>query len=122
MSKCENCIHYKACEDWTYLVSADVNFPYECDGDTKPCELYKDKSLFVELPCAFGEKLYIPVIGTDVVIDTKLIAIGVDEDGDVVYNPYEYSADTFGISGGEIGKTVFLTKEEAERKLKEVGE
>ena len=51
MSKCENCIHYDACEDWANIDNLNkLCFPFECEGDTKPCEFYKDKSLFVEVP------------------------------------------------------------------------
>ena len=123
MSKCEckECIHEKVCLHRTNI-QTDTYAYMGVKYDTENCPHYKDKFLFVELPCAFGKKLYIPVIGTDVVINTKLLAIGIDEDGDVVYNPNEYPADTFSISGGEIGKTVFLDRAEAERKLREVGE
>lgn len=40
MSKCEcrDCIHYEACQLW-------------CKGYAESCDTYKDKSLFVELPC-----------------------------------------------------------------------
>jgi hypothetical protein len=47
------------------------------------------------------------------------MAIGSDEDGDLVLNPHEYPNEVFCVSGVNIGKTVFLTKEEAEAKLKE---
>ena len=57
MSKCENCIHYKACEDWVDNLLERHIFPYECEGDEKPCEFYKDKSFFVELPCKVGDKV-----------------------------------------------------------------
>lgn len=51
MSKCENCIHYDACEDWANIDNLNkLCFPFECEGDIKPCEFFKDKSLFVELP------------------------------------------------------------------------
>lgn len=92
-------------------------------SDKLECGHYKDKSLCVELPCKFGEKNYVVPSRTHIPkpLKTKLLAIGIDDDGDIVYNPNEYPEGVFGVSGGILGKTVFLTKEEAERKL-EVGE
>lgn len=69
-----------------------------------------------------GHKVYCPVKGTAAVIETKVYGIGIDEDGDMVINPNEYPEDAFSISGGEIGKTVFLTREEAERALRKEDE
>ena len=63
-------------------------------------------------------KVYIPVKNTTVVYETKVYGIGVDEDGEMVINPEEYPEEVFGISGYNIGKTVFLTREEAEQALK----
>lgn len=62
-------------------------------------------------------KIYYPVKGTTVVYETKVYGIGVDEDGDIVINPTEYPEKVIEMRG--VGKTVFLTKEEAERALAE---
>ena len=111
MSKCENCIHDAIC-------SADAYFK-SIDGCEKYCLHYKDKSLFVELPCKVGDVLHwssrgkpcpyrvlkIECRGKDVIIVTKSL----------------YSGGTVKFYGREIGKIVFLTKEEAEKKLKEMG-
>lgn len=70
-------------------------------------------------PCKFGDMMYVPIEKTSFVLKTKVLAIGVDEDGDFVINPHEYPDDVFCVSGVNIGKTVFLTKEEAEKVLKE---
>ena len=63
------------------------------------------------------QKVYIPVKGTTVVYDTKVYGIGIDEDGDMVINPKEYPEDVISINGFNIGKTVFLTREDAEKAL-----
>ena len=68
-------------------------------------------------PCKVGDTVYIPVSNT--ILHTKVFAFGVDEDGNKVINPKEYPEGVFCVVGCEIGKTVFLTKEEAEAKLKE---
>ena len=70
--------------------------------------------------CKVGDTVYIPIEKTSCVFETKILAIGIDEDGDFVLNPHEYPDDVFCVNGANIGKTVFLTKEEAEEKLKEL--
>ena len=44
MNKCENCIHYDACKK----ISDVHGLAF---GSSPFCDHYKDKSLFVELPC-----------------------------------------------------------------------
>ena len=67
-------------------------------------------------------KIYIPVGGTTVVYETKVYGIGIDEDGDTVINPKEYPEEVITINGYNLGKTVFLSREEAEKALKERSE
>ena len=62
-------------------------------------------------------KIYYPVKGTNVVYETKVYGIGVDEDGDMVINPTAYPEKVIEMRG--VSKTVFLTREEAERALAE---
>lgn len=75
----------------------------------------------VVLPCKFdgSQKVYYPVAKTNVIYETRVWALGVDEDGDMVINPIEYNAKAFSMSGVEFGKTVFLSRSEAENALKE---
>ena len=65
-------------------------------------------------------KIYYPVKGTTIVYETKVYGIGVDEDGDIVINPTEYPEKVIEMRG--VGKTVFLTREEAEKALVERSE
>lgn len=78
----------------------------------------------VVLPCKFdgSQKVYYPVAKTSVIYETRVWALGVDEDGDMVINPEEYTdkVKAFSMRGVEFGKTVFFTKEEAEAKLREM--
>lgn len=71
-------------------------------------------------PAPFGSKVYIPVIGANQILNTEVCGFGIDEDGYFVINPDEYPKGVFGINGYIIGKTVFLTKEEAEKALAEM--
>ena len=128
MSKCENCIHDKACHLWLkgYAVS---------------CDNFKDKSLFVELPCKVGDTVFaisesrieecrcdeICIYGNEKIIMTEhtcdydckgcpFSSWGQDYSGEHScqgeYGVYSFKFEDF-------GKTVFLTEEEAEAKLKE---
>lgn len=111
---CKKCIHYVVCE--AHLKLNDI--PLEL------CGLFKDKSRFIELPCNVGDTVYefykpvnqiIPYEIEDVHIDkeqTRYFATAFDID----YNKY---LDEIDFNEDEIGKTVFLTKEEAEKALKE---
>ena len=75
----------------------------------------------VVLPCKVdgSQKVYYPVAKTRVIYETRVWALGVDEDGDMVINPIEYNAKDFSISGVEFGKNVFLSIAEAENAIKE---
>jgi hypothetical protein len=66
------------------------------------------------------QKVYIPVGRTTSIFDTKVYGIGVDDEGDLVINPKKYPEDVICINGYNLGETVFLTKSEAEQKLKEM--
>lgn len=108
MSKCEckNCIHIGVC-----LFTKD-----------KICKHFKAKSLFVELPCEWGKDIYTIVKGRKNPLKTKLFAVGVTDEGDIIYNPFEYPKGVFSINGVILGENTFSTKESAEAKLKEIRE
>ncbi len=114
------------------MVEADAYDGYECklctdDHSCFRCYFTKLADHLIENgvivpPIKLGsrQKVYIPVKYTTVIYDTKVYGIGVDEEGDFVINPKEYPEDVICINGYNIGKTVFLTKAEAEQKLKEM--
>jgi len=100
---CKNCLHYQMC-----VYSGD-----------KSCPCFTARSEWVHLPCEAGDTLYeitsrntiseyevtaIRIELFNVFIDWKLIQGFVDR----------YISD---MPAGEIGKTVFLTREEAEKAL-----
>ena len=127
MSKCEckECVHEKVCK-------------YEVVHSTKGCDHFKDKSLCVELPCKVGDKVYVDektwgwmltsyehcfirskcfLIGevVSIIKTRKQLLIKIRISGS---NRYIYRHKRYPVSA--IGKTVFLDRAEAERKL-EVG-
>lgn len=93
MANCDNCLSIDVCDSYARIKR----------GLTGKCEHFKDRTRFVELPCKIGEELYRikNVRGKKIVTETQL------------------NQNTFWriVFGGEFGKTVFLTREEAERAL-----
>lgn len=120
---CKDCIHYDVCG------YRNIENPKECNETIsdlndieKLCESFKDKSLYIELPCKVGDTVYEP---TRRGINTyKIVRINISKHG----RTFEWECvDGFytsliGFVDYEIGETVFLTKEKAEAKLKELKE
>lgn len=80
----------------------------------------EDQGLLVRLPCKVGDTVYVPT--RVLVSEFKITAIFCDIQGTYFYwlfycGIYER---TNGFSERDIGKTVFLTREEAEKKLEEM--
>lgn len=73
------------------------------------------------LPCKVdgSQKVYYPVAKTSLIYETRVWALGVDGDGNMVINPIKYNKKAVSMIGVEFGKTVFLSREEAENVLKE---
>lgn len=92
MASCKECLCFDVCSI------------AEIMGENFCCPDCKDHNRFVELPCNVGEELYRikTVSGKKIITETQL------------------NQNTFWriVFGGEYGKTVFLTREEAERSLK----
>lgn len=110
MANCTDCIHYDShcCEP-----------PYGAD-----CDGFKDKSLYIKLPCKVGDTVYFDAVGYH---DTAEIdGIHIDNQG-ILYTWVQYDVgvdlielwDEGDFNIEDIGKTVFLTREEAEKALKE---
>lgn len=107
--KCENCLHYGVC---TFAKQHET---------VDKCPDFADKDLYVKLPCKLNlpEELYKYMFGDDlqaVVVKRKVVKI--TGYGFILKHPidgreWEYTYD-------RIGKTVFLTREDAEKKLEEL--
>ena len=117
VSKCENCIHYDVCE-----MFGNVRYREE-----HSCRCFKAKSLFVELPCKVGITLYFlynrphadkPDL-TPKIYETTAWYFDVDEKGISILPRFvlEYNSEFH----YRLNKNVFLDREEAEKKLKEMG-
>lgn len=115
MSKqCKDCVHYNVCEEW-----ADrTNHAYYQYGSY--CEHFKDKSRIVEIPCDVGDWLYLPCCGEIIelqVFEIQIKHIFVDYNTGVIKNIIALNENgaSMELKFKDIGKTVFLTREEAEK-------
>ncbi len=118
---CKDCVHYELCFDYTHLKHSK-NLP---DNREDVCEHFKNKASFVEVPCKVGDTVYKVVNDKRVKSPYECKVVG------FWYSEYEscnslhlvrYVNDVFNCSFSvpftDFGKTVFLTKEDAEKKLR----
>lgn len=103
MAKCKDCIHNKACR--SFLVVSHSKTELDAIANVEHaslCKNFKDKSLIIELPCRVGDVLWqhSPITGEPISFKVP--------DMHWILNNVE-----------EFGQTVFLTREDAERALKE---
>ena len=106
-----------------------------CDDieyDCSKCELEKvleklatyedleEQGLLVRLPCKVGDMVYVPT--RNFISELRIVMISVDMHG--TYFRWMLNSGIYpnldGFSGNKLGKTVFLTREEAEKKLEEL--
>ena len=126
MATCKDCLHYDVCkalEDQVPMI------------DARQCGCYKDKSRFIELPCKVGDVVY----WLDTFVDDETCA-ECENYYDGGMGAYSLCKKTCDVSRctecieivetvanedfilrhfNVFGKTVFLTREEAEKVLKE---
>ena len=99
---CKDCVHYEVC----YLIE---HYGADIEG-VEDCTKFKPKSSFVELPCEVGQTVY----------RVRRFKCDVDGYGMRWYEDWGIETNSFHLGMlYEIGKTVFLSKEEAENALKE---
>lgn len=111
MKACKDCIHYGFCSDekMTAIQSLGLDF------------CFKDKSKFVELPCCVGDTVWYIGWREDVLkCRVSMLQQKADKSWKVRISPP--NSGVFDITLDEFGKRVFLTKEEAEKKLEEQNE
>lgn len=105
MAKCENCYHAGVCLH-------RINYEdYDCE-----CANYKDKSLIVELPCNVSDIVY-EVDGEIYELKIKKVIVS---KSNIEFECFDIdSIDDSKFCLNDIGKTILLTREEAERALEE---
>ena len=116
MSTCKDCLHFDVCEavrgrpdlvGKNSLRIAEKHCPYNS---------FSDKSEWVHLPCKVGDVVYCyePCFGSDHTPKLKVVENEIVE--------LKTIATVFGLNFDvkSIGKTIFLTREEAEKALSEM--
>ena len=118
MASCKDCMHEEVCS----IFSSDLNE----DGAEK-CVCFKDRNRFVELPCKVGDTMYILTNDSPTGIEEsqvkKIELIKMQSKTKIrltvpcVYDDWGSAQWEIGVN--DFGKTAFLTREEAEKALKE---
>lgn len=121
-NKCENCIHYDVCLHRANI-QTDTYAYMGVKYDTENCNNYKDKSLCVELPCKVGDTVYISDFAEVMeafVSNIKMFYNYLTKEIESVVDLRIIGNFSIHKNFKDFGKTVFLTEEEAEAKLKEM--
>lgn len=119
---CKDCVHYDVCktrDGQTEFYGLDV----DCNNVEELCEHFKPKSRYVELPCEVGQKIWF-VQSTNWQQTEWEVAEGkvsmlqqkVDKSWKVRIS---HNSSVWDITVDKIGTEYFLTREEAEKALKE---
>lgn len=128
MASCKECLCYDVCEA---RIAADENYPERNYTENNNCSNFKDRNRFVELPCKVGNAVYETVFNRDKTfshINThKVVGIHLGDFPDLRgHKRQEYLVTHCKMMNllsriplNKLGKTVFLTKEEAEKALEE---
>lgn len=102
MARCKDCVHVDVC--FTVL-------------DSMQCQHFKDRSRFVELPCAVGDTVYIS--GKEIFCDEiNEISIEKFSDGLICFRAYCKELK-ISLDFKDFGTIAFLTREEAKQASKE---
>ena len=82
----------------------------------------EEQGLLVRLPCKIGDTVYVPT--RNFISELRITLVSVDTNDMAMYFSWLLNSGIYpnldGFSGYELGKTVFLTCEEAEKKLEEM--
>lgn len=118
----------------TYIKQCASSCPYDgdfCGTDECPVlnavadklgeyERAEEQGLLVRMPCKVGDTVYVPT--RNFVSELRIIMVSVDMHG--TYFRWMLNSGIYpnldGFSRNKLGKTVFLTREEAEKKLEEM--
>ena len=109
MATCEECIHYEACEWFGFIYVEEM---------ADDCLRFKPKSRFIELPCEVGQVVFSIEVCLEKVFVGEVYEIFLSKHG-IVYRSSRKGYYNLAFPADAIGKTVFLTKEEAEKALEE---
>lgn len=123
---CKDCLHYDLCRKIAYImaeITGKIKEQVIYIGNNVTCIFFKDKSRIIELPnIEIGQELfYIDQYEKRVKSDT--VSKLTFEKNDLGIDTGVWSEDYgFSMFFSDVGKSLFLTKGEAEAKLKELNE
>ena len=108
---CNDCMHQTACFDW-------------CRGfgqEAELCEHFSDKAEWIHLPCKAGDVVY--QVTRNFISEFRVRFVEIATCGNLflhtdLISGIVYTGEVF--SESDIGKTVFLTREEAEKALEDM--
>lgn len=106
MSTCKDCICYSGC-------SGILNdFGMRLNQAREVCDRFEDRARFVELPCKVGDTIYWNLLGKPV--EDEIVSITIYKN---VIRVFLKKGISFDIE--DIGRMLFLSREEAEQELTE---
>lgn len=117
MNCSDNCVHYEVCKR-THYHFKENKFIHDLKNVEDICNYFKNKSNYIELPCKVGEELFLSdyFMYHHRLKEYKFIGERVV----MVIECFEFQRTYRRFVDECFGKTVFLTKKEAEAKLKEL--
>ena len=128
MATCKECVHAEVCTHFAKMLFDAFNVSEDdtqvllekCKGDASVCNDFADRSRFVELPCKVGDTVYVieDIAGEEKIIQDHVETMGIGYYADGI-NIYQFDGVKTDGYFEDFGKTVFLTREEAEQALKE---
>lgn len=115
--ECTDCVHYEFClSQEKYLIEHNRKDLIRRYGfglhEVEHCKFFKDRSRFVELPCKVGDTVYWDILGKPV--EDEITNITIYDNCTRVFLKKGISFDI-----EDIGRMIFLSREQAEQALKE---
>ena len=120
MATCAECVHVDVCRFTDLPAPLSDSYIRESEYIEKRCGNFKNRSRFVELPCKVGDTVYVikSIAEEEKIIQDHVETLGIGYYADGI-NIYQWDGVKTDGYFEDFGKTVFLTREEAERALKE---
>lgn len=122
--RCKDCIHCNICNK----TESDIYLGNKEGAVELYCVEFADESQYIKLPCKVGDTVYV-IDDHYGLIECIVNEIHVGVGNELYYNLFYYEQttdepdeliDEFDFDNNDIGETVFLTKSEAEKALREV--
>lgn len=122
MNRCKDCYHYKICEnnlmqqgiDPTSIVLAST-----VDNSADNCPYFQDKSMLIELPCKVGDTVYVCYESPYGVLETTIDKIIIHQKHTQIVFTNRSEFTVWDNDWNTYKKSVFFTRDEAEKALEE---